>query len=281
MVDFLHTFTPQRELISIANITIYWYGVFIVLGILAAVVVIFKLADRYQIKKDLVIDALYLLIISGLIGARIYHVLLEYGYYIENPIKIFSVWEGGLAIHGAIFAGLGALWVFAKKKNISFWIMAGIFAPGMALAQSIGRWGNYFNQELYGSPTDLPWGIPIEPANRLMSHYNSQYFHPTFLYESLGSLVIFAILIFLHYRNFKKESKKALFFLIAVTYIMLYSILRFLMEFIRIDEPAIFLGLKWPQIVSLGLILISIFAIKYGKKKFIDFPPRLPGLEKM
>jgi phosphatidylglycerol---prolipoprotein diacylglyceryl transferase len=280
MIDFLHTNIPQRELVSIGSLTIYWYGLFIVAGILAAVVVIFKLADKYGLRKDHIIDALYWLIISGIIGARAYHVLLELPYYINNPLKVFAVWEGGLAIHGAIFAGLAALWIFARKKKISFWRFAGIFAPGLALAQSIGRWGNYFNQELYGGPTNLPWGIPIEPANRILSHYNSQFFHPAFLYESLGNLAIFSVLIFMHYLNLKKCKNKAGFFRITIAYLVLYSLLRFAMEFIRIDEATVFLGLKWPQIVSLILIAICIPIYRHGMKKYTEIQPSLPGLEK-
>lgn len=254
MLNFLHTFTPDPILIQIGPLTIYWYGLFIVTGILSATLVSFKLAGKYSIKKDTIIDLAFWLIIAGLIGTRVYHVLLELPFYLNNPLDIFKVWEGGLAIHGGIIAGLITIWWFSHKRAINFFLLAAIIAPGMALAQAIGRWGNYFNQEIYGTPTGLPWGIPIEFVNRIPEFYNSGYFHPTFLYESIGSLLIFITLLLFHK---KLNNSNLKYKIIIATYLFLYSILRFSLEFIRTDSTPALFGLRFPQIISL-MIIISI-----------------------
>jgi len=263
MFNFLHTYTPQSILINIGPLKIYWYGLFIVMGILLGMMIVFRLAERYKISKEAIIDSVFYLIIFGIIGARLYHVLLEFSYYLENPLSIFKVWEGGLAIHGAIIAGVITAWVFAKKRGLNLWLLFAIYAPGIALGQAIGRFGNYFNQELYGLPTNLPWGIPIEPINRIMNYYSAKYFHPTFLYESLGSILIFAVLLFLHKWLLKKDSKK--YEIIVYSYLFLYSILRFSLEFIRIDPTPELIGLRFPQIMS--LIIIAIISVLFLKNR--------------
>ena len=273
MTNFLHTFTPDPILISIGPITIYWYGLFVVSGILAAMFIALKLADYYGINKTAVIDIAFWTIIFGVIGARIYHVGLEFSYYWSNPLAIFKVWEGGLAIHGALLFGGLTAWYLVKKNNINFWQFAAIFAPGIALGQAIGRWGNYFNQELYGLPTNLSWGIPIAPQNRLLEYYNYQYFHPTFLYESLGNFLIFLTLILIHVWIIKNPDSKSKIYqmrfeLCVMSYAILYSLLRFSLEFIRIDPTPIIFGLRLPQIASLLIIFITIFAYFLIKKQW-------------
>lgn len=283
MINFLHTFQPSPILISLGPINVYWYGLFIVLAILFAILIIFKLADYYNIKKEGIIDLAFYLIIGGIIGARLYHILLEWEYYLSHPLDIIKIWQGGLAIHGAIFAGLIIIWIFAKKNynNLinnqnnqgnrcnqwsNFWLLTAIITPGLALAQAIGRWGNYFNQELFGKPTDLPWGIPIMPANKIAEYYNYQFFHPAFLYESIGSLLIFFILIFAHIWIIKKQNNIASYKLCTISYLGLYSVLRFITEFIRIDSTYAIIGLRWPQIISLFIILIlTIYLFKNYK----------------
>ena len=218
---FLHTFQPSPIMFSFGPINIYWYGFFIVLGVISALFIAMKLGSYYGIKKETVIDLAFYLVIFGVIGARVYDVFfVEWNYFSMHLLDIFKVWQGGLAIHGAIIAGIITLYVFAKRINplnppyqgdkekspldkggegyLNFWLLASIMVPGLALAQAIGRWGNYFNQELFGGPTDLPWGIPISIMNRPIEHISSVYFHPAFLYESIGSLIVFMILIGFH-----------------------------------------------------------------------------------
>ncbi len=287
----LHTFHPNPILISVGPINIYWYGVFIILGALTAIFITLKLADYYEIKKEIIIDLAFWLIISGIIGARLYHIMLELQYYLSNPIDMIKIWQGGLAIHGAILAGIIIIWYFAKKnfKKLinnqnnqcnhnnqwsTFWLLSSIIAPGLVLAQAIGRWGNYFNQELFGKPTNLAWGIPIDLANRPIEYISNEFFHPAFLYESIGNFLIFLILIYAHIWIIKKQKFNNTSYFLArqnigdgglllTSYFLLYSLLRFFTEFIRIDPTYIILDLRFPQIVSLLIIFSSILFLTH------------------
>jgi len=259
MIDFLHTYTPDPVLISIGPVNIYWYSLLIIVAIILAIFVVVRLGRKYQIKTDQIIDLSFYTIIFGILGARLFYVLIELDYYLVHPIEIFKVWQGGLAIHGAIIAGIIVVYVYARKNKQSFWLWADITAPAIALGQAIGRWGNYFNQELYGRPTDLAWGITIELQNRLIPYLRYEYFHPTFLYESILDLLVFVTLLVLHKRGKTKQGN------IFLVYLILYSIIRFFMEFIRIDPAVIFVGLRLPQVVSLIIILVSVFFIFSSK----------------
>lgn len=265
MFSFLHTFLPSATLISFGPLHIYWYGLFIVMGVLAALTVALKMSKKFGFSANKIFDLSFWMIIVGIVGARIYHVALEWTYYSQNISSIFKIWEGGIAIHGAIIGGLLVLLYFAWKEKINFWLLAAIFAPGIALGQAIGRWGNYFNQELFGKPTNLPWGIPIDLMNRPIRYISADYFHPTFLYESFGDLVIFIILLVLISKFLKK--KWANYKIIFLTYTILYSVLRFSTEFLRTDTTAYVMGFRWPQIFSLIVIIISIVLIIFPRKK--------------
>lgn len=250
---------------------IYWYGLFMILAIIAALLVTIKIAAWNYIKKDLTLDLSFYLIIGSLLGARIYEIFLEWPYYSQNPLDIFKIWQGGLAIHGAIIAGLLIVALFSYKNKLSFWTLVSVIVPGLALGQAIGRWGNYFNQELFGLPTALPWGIPIEIINRPLDFISSKYFQPTFLYESLGSLLIFLILLTIHV-IIRKRRKTANLPLdlptalkISTLYLILYSSLRFFLEFIRIDHAPLVNNWRWPQIASIIIIAISILLIAFHK----------------
>jgi phosphatidylglycerol:prolipoprotein diacylglycerol transferase len=280
MIHFLHNFTPAPILFSAGAIHIYWYGLFMMLGILAALTVVLILARYYQISRNTIIDLAFWLIIGGLIGARLYDGFLELPYYLKHPGDIFKIWQGGLAIHGALSGGAIVLLIFIKKYAaarsesywFSFWKFMALITPGVALGQAIGRWGNYFNQELFGAPTILPWGIPIDILNRPINYITAVYFHPAFLYESLGDLFIFIILltltaVFIKTRQLKFKN----FILITGLYFIFYSLLRFCLEFIRIDYAPTVGGVRWPQIVSaliilFGFILLLLFK-RYEKNK--------------
>ncbi len=269
MFHFLNNFEPSPILFTVGTFTVGWYGFFIAIAMMIAIFVASKLTKKTNIKEDIIVDISFYLIIFGVLGARLYDVLLELPYYVTNPQKIFYIWEGGLAIHGGILAGILVLIYFVKKKNLDFFTIAAIFAPALALAQSIGRFGNYFNQELFGLPTSLPWGIFISANNRPAEFLENSHFHPTFLYESLGSLVIFLIMMFLIYkRNIINKNSS----LILIVYMLSYSILRFFLEFIRIDYAPEFIGLRVPQLFSILLFLVAIylyfkFAYAVSKKK--------------
>lgn len=260
MIHFLHNFLPQPILFQLGFLKVYWYGLFIVLGIIVGLIVALKLAKRSNIASEEVYNLGFYLIIFSLLGARVYSVFLDLAFYLQNPFEIIAVWHGGLAIHGAIIGGIITLLVYIRKKQQSFWHWADILAPVIAIGQAIGRFGNYFNQELFGTPTDLAWGIPIALQNRPVEYLSHQYFHPTFLYESLLNLLNFLILIFLFYRKQKKPG------LIFFVYLINYSVIRILMEFLRTDQTPEILGIRLPILVSIGIILASIIFIIKKKK---------------
>lgn len=282
MISFLHSFKPDPIMFSFFSIDIYWYGFFIVLAVSSAILLSLFLGRRNGFDKDELFDLFFYLILFGLIGARIYDIFLELPYYIENPVDVLKFWQGGLAIHGGILAGVFVLWFFIKKRKIkglaynNFWddifSLAFITAPGLALGQSIGRWGNYFNQELFGGPTNLPWGIPIDIINRPADYIGQEYFHPTFLYESIGSFLIFLVLIFVHLfllKTRKKPDFKMKLFVVAF-YFIGYSVLRFFLEFIRVDFSPEFFNLRFPQVVSILIVFLFVFlCIKLNNKKII------------
>lgn len=265
MINFLHSNIPNSILLSVGSINIYYYGVLVVISMLLGIFTSVKLASYYNIKKEIVIDSAFYLIIFGLIGGRIYHIFLELPYYLQNPLNVFKIWQGGLAIHGGIIAGIITTYFFAKKNNLNPLLLASIYAPALALGQAIGRWGNYFNQELYGLPTNLPWGIAIQNAHKIKEYSEFTYFHPTFLYESIGNLSIFLILIVSHY-FFLKKKKENYNYIIIPLYLILYSILRFSLEFIKIDITPEYFGLRVPQITSLIIIALSIILLVYKEK---------------
>jgi len=207
-------------------------------------------SEKYDIQKHHIENIFLLSIPFGLVGARLYHVLIEREYYFRNPEQIPNVMAGGLAIHGAIFLGLFGIYLYARWRQLSYWHLLDLFAPVVALGQAIGRWGNYFNQELYGRPTDLPWKIYIAPENRLPEYFLSAYYHPTFLYESLLNLINAGLLFYLAKRWSKASAGK-----VAAIYLIMYGTIRFITESVRIDEATVLGPLKWAQIVSLLIVL--------------------------
>lgn len=275
-MTFLHTFHPQSVFLEFGPIKIHWYGLLMVIAIFAGILLVTKLAQKYGINKEEVHDIAFNLVIFSLIGARIYAVLLFPKYYFQNPLEIVQVWKGGLAIHGAVFGGITALYFYCKKKKKNFWMWADFIVPALALGQAIGRWGNYFNQELFGKPTSLPWGIPIEEFNRPPGFENFDYFHPTFLYESILNLIVFLVLIGLHYFRIKNKELRSKSIepktynlkpsTITLLYLILYSVIRIIMEQFRIDETPVWFGMRLPVLMSILLIIGALLFYFYKNK---------------
>lgn len=284
---FLHVFHPRPIILEFGFFKIYWYGLIIALAVLFGLSIIIKLNSAYK-KRDIIIfksrdqifDLCFYLVIFAVIGARIYEVFLFLPVYLKNPLMIFKIWNGGLAIHGAILTGILTIVILTKKHKIDLGLSFDLIAPTLALGQAIGRWGNYFNQELFGLPTKLLLGIPIDLANRPLGYESFVFFHPTFLYESLLNLILAGFLFFLHYRRLAKLSaaqrhpmqdgvSDTSYFQegnIVLIYLIGYSLIRFLLEFIKIDETPFVFGLRWPQIMSLILIAVSGIALWRANK---------------
>jgi phosphatidylglycerol:prolipoprotein diacylglycerol transferase len=248
--------------ISIGPLTIHYYGLLIMLGIIAAAILSYFEAKRRGENPEIVLDSLTWIIIGGVIGARIWHILtppasmVEQGittmYYLTHPLDAIAIWRGGLGIPGAVAGGALAFYLYARKRDISFGVWADIIAPGLALAQAIGRWGNFINQELYGQPSDLPWSIRIDPENRLPEFMDVATYHPLFLYESLFNLANMGFLLWIS-RKFSGKLKDGDVFL---TYLVSYPIFRFLMEFLRLDASFVG-GINANQVLMLVIAVLS------------------------
>lgn len=244
---------------------IYWYGLLVTMGTLAGAFVADREARRRDQNPDHVWNALIFAMIFGLIGARLYHVIsspadstTNLQYYLANPVEIIAFWNGGLrglGIFGAILGGTFGLWVYTRWKRLSFLEWADICVLGVPLGQAIGRWGNYFNQELYGRPTDLPWGVPIAREYRSVAFAAEPVdarFHPSFLYESLWSLLTFFVLMYIAHHWTEKLRTGDL----VLLYLVLYPVGRILVEFQRPDAW-VAMGVPVAQIISLSLVVVA------------------------
>jgi phosphatidylglycerol:prolipoprotein diacylglycerol transferase len=261
MFEFLHTFHPSPILLTAGNLTIRWYGLALAAGTIVAYVVALRLARKAGLSEERFATLFTATVLIGFLGARFYHVLNEPYYYWHHPSEILAVWRGGLAIHGGIIAGALTIWHFCKRWSISFWKIADTIVPALAIGQAIGRFGNFFNQELFGKPTGLPWGIPIDAELRPQGFERFTYFHPTFLYEFLWDAGTFAILMILHRRNSAHQG------VITAVYLMLYAAGRALTEFLRIDDVPIIFGVRLPLLVSILLGLLGLALLWYATRK--------------
>ena len=243
MTGFLSSYTPEPVAFQVFGIDIMWYGVLIAAGIALGTLVACRRAPRHGIQSERVLDLLHFCLPAGIIGARLYYVAFNWSIYAGDFAKIFNTRLGGLAIHGGLIAGFLIALIVCKAKDIKFFSAADVFVPGIALAQSIGRWGNYFNSEAHGGLTDLPWGIPV----------GGQMVHPTFLYESLWCLVLFFILILIdNRRRFEGQT--------ALSYGMLYSLERFFVESLRTDSLMLFGMFKQARVISALIFILCLFA---------------------
>jgi phosphatidylglycerol:prolipoprotein diacylglycerol transferase len=238
-----------------------FYGIILMMGAVAAAILAEREARRRGQSGDLVWDGLIWVLIGGIIGARIWHILtpppsmvdagITVSYYLTHPLDMLAIWRGGLGIPGAVIGGIAALYLFCRRRKLDFPMWLDIAAPALALGQAIGRWGNFINQELYGAPTSLPWKIFIEPQNRLQSYQDQAYYHPLFLYESLGSFAIVILLLWLARRKADWVKSGDIF----LVYLIAYPTLRFLLEFIRLDSAQV-AGLNANQ-TFMGVVAIA------------------------
>ncbi|WP_337286895.1 prolipoprotein diacylglyceryl transferase [Candidatus Methylomirabilis sp.] len=249
--------SPGPFVLQIGPLSIRWYGLLFATGVLLGTWLAQREAIRRGEDPDQLLNVIAYGVIAGLIGARLYYVLFNWGYYSSWPLKILAVWEGGLAIHGGLLAGGLTAVIYSIRKKLPVLTYLDIMAPSAPLGQAIGRWGNFFNQEAFGTPTDLPWKLYIEPYHRPPDLATFEYFHPTFLYESLWNFLVFSLLYFLLRRRLQRMPGALL-----LCYIALYSVGRFFVEGLRIDS--LMLGsLRAAQVMSLALIAVSLVGLAW------------------
>ena len=243
--------SPGPVAFTIGNIDIMWYGVLIASAMLIAVVISSVRAPRHNLTSDDVLDIVIWMLPCGVIGARLYYVIFNWDLYAGNISAILNIRGGGLAIHGGLIAGLITAYLVCRKHKIGFLNALDLFLPTVALAQAIGRWGNFFNSEAHGTATDLPWAIIVD----------GQKVHPTFLYESIWCLLLFILLSYIDKRKRSFNGQ------IACLYGMLYSVERFFVEWLRTDS--LMIGpFKQAQVLSLCIIVACAFLYRYFRKKY-------------
>lgn len=251
--------SPGPIVFEIGPIMLRWYGLLIAIAVLLGVTLSQYLAKYRSLDPELLGDLAIWLVIAAIPCARIYYVLFQWQEYAQRPEDIIAIWKGGIAIHGAIIGGTIATIIFARIKRVSFWQLLDLVAPSLILGQAIGRWGNFFNSEAFGKPTDLPWKLFIAPQYRPLDLINNEYFHPTFLYESLWNLGIFVLLLWLFAWGLKRTNRLKTGTLSAI-YLIGYSLGRVWIEWLRTDS--LMLGpLKIAQVVSLSAIALGIFIL--------------------
>ena len=250
-------------LINLGFIEIRWYSVLILIAFIIGYLLVSNRCRKVGINQTFIADLSFYLVIFCILGARLYYCLFNLNYYSKNIIDIFKIWEGGLAIHGGIIAGIITIYIYSKRKEVSLLNLLDIFAPALALGQAIGRWGNFFNMEAYGPETTLSTLQSLNIPNFIINGMNIDgiYHHPTFLYESIGCLLIFIIIMII--RNLKVIKKGQ----ITSVYFIFYGIIRFLIEGLRQDSLMLF-NLKVAQIISIIMILVGVilFIKPYAKK---------------
>lgn len=257
---------------QLGPLTVRYYGIILMLGAVAGAWLAGREARRRGENGDLVWDGLVWVLVGGIIGARIWHILtppesmvaLGYTtrYYLTHPLDALAIWQGGLGIPGAVIGGLLALFWFTRRNRLNFALWADIAAPALALGQAIGRWGNYFNQELYGAPTNLPWAIFIDPQHRLPGYQEVARYHPLFLYESLWNFANVGLLLWLG-RRYQHRLRPGDLFLV---YLVVYPLGRFLLEFLRLD-PSQVAGINANQTVMLVVAVLSVAALAWKHRR--------------
>lgn len=227
--------SPGPMLIELGPLAIRWYGLLIALAVLLGLVISSRLARRRGFENGLISDLLPLLVLAAVVGARAYYVLFEWRQYRINWLEALQIWRGGIAIHGALIGGVLAVIGFCRWRRLSFWSLMDVLVPSVALGQAIGRWGNFFNSEAFGLPTDLPWKLSIPLASRPAGYLANEWFHPTFLYESLWDLGLFLILLVLVLRRRSDGSPWLPNGAVTCVYALVYSLGRFWIEALRLD----------------------------------------------
>ncbi|MBY6036869.1 prolipoprotein diacylglyceryl transferase [Fictibacillus nanhaiensis] len=251
----------DRVALELGPLTIYWYGLIIGLGALLGLWLAIRESERRGLAKDTFVDGVMIAVPVAILCARLYYVAFEWDFYKDHPGKILAVWEGGIAIHGALLGSFLTALIFSKRKGISFWKIVDIAAPSILLGQAIGRWGNFMNQEAHGGPVTRDFleslMLPDFIVNQM--YIDGVYYHPTFLYESLWNLLGVIFLLFLRRVNLHRGE-------LFLSYLIWYSVGRFFIEGLRTDSLMLTESLRIAQVMSLVWILAAIVIWIYRRK---------------
>jgi phosphatidylglycerol---prolipoprotein diacylglyceryl transferase len=271
---------PNPIAFQIGPLPVYWYGIGYAVGLAVAYQILVRLARRAGEDPDVVGNGMIVVAIAALIGGRLYHVIDQWALYEDDPLKIVLPPYTGLGVYGGIITGLIAVIVYTRWKGLPFWRWADIIAPALFAMQAVARWGNFFNQELYGPPTTAPWGIPIDCAHRIAAYtcesfpFETTRFHPLFLYESLSGLIGATVLIWIGFRlrSWLRPGD------LILVFFAWYGIVRFALETLR-QENWTLLGIPTAQIVSLLFIVPSILVLiwRHRPGHGEDEPPTNPA----
>ncbi|MFA6552863.1 MAG: prolipoprotein diacylglyceryl transferase [Patescibacteria group bacterium] len=251
---FWNTYHPQAIAATVGSFSFRWYGLIMAAAVFAGLLLTIHFFKKKQVDTVHVYNLFFLILGFGLVGGRLGHIIGEWGYYVRHLPEIIKIWHGGLAIHGVLFGALLAIWMYSHRKKMSFWLLTDLLVIALPLMQSIGRWGNYFNQELYGRPTGSAWGMPIDMAFREPGYESFAYFHPLFLYESLLMLGVFCILMRFFY---KAELRPGV---LTLLYFLLFSVTRFTLDFIRLHKPMIG-ALSETQWLSVIIFFLAVYGM--------------------
>lgn len=253
--------SPNEIAFNLFGFPVYWYGIILAFSVLVGFYFADFLAKYRNINRGFIIDNAVMLILVGLLGARLYYCLLNCPYYCQNPLQILDLRQGGLSIHGMIIAGFFYIVFLSKKHNVNLLSFLDVSTAVLPLSQAIGRWGNFFNNEAFGLPTFSNWGLFVPVIKRPVEYIDFNLFHPTFLYESVLNIFIFIILLF----AIRKSKRKGIVFAL---YLILYSIVRIFVEQIRIDSALNICSIPIAQIISIFLLVIGISILFFKKFDF-------------
>ena len=257
--------------IDLGPIQVHWYGLIIGFGVLLGLIIALRESERRGLDKEIFTDMILFAVPIAIISARIYYVIFQWEYYSQNPGDIIKIWNGGIAIHGALIGAVLTAIVFAKVKKVSFWKLADIAAPSLLLGQAIGRWGNFMNQEAHGGEITRSFlenmHLPEFIINQM--YINGTYYHPTFLYESIWNIVGVIILLSLRKVNLRRGE-------LFLTYVIWYSIGRYYIEGLRTDSLMLTESLRIAQVISIVLVAAAIALVVYRRvrghadKRYLD-----------
>jgi prolipoprotein diacylglyceryl transferase len=262
--------SPSDGVVHLGPIPIHVYGVLLAIGVVVATVIAGRRWVRWGHERREFDDVVVWIVLGGIIGARLYHVATDYEKFEGDWLRVFEIWRGGLSIWGVMAGGLLGVIVACRIRHIEIPLMTDAIVPGLLVAQAIGRWGNWFNQELFGEPTTLPWGLEIDPAHRPAGYHAYATFHPTFLYESIYCLALVALLLWVE-RRWRLRTGQS-----TALYLAGYCFGRFWLENLRIDEAKVIGGLRVNAWVSLLVMLAGVaWFVVAARRGHVD-PGRYP-----